>query len=296
MLTLNSGPAPKWRIRLLLGILAVTVASTLSWFLWMTQMPLRSFAQPLPSLTAGESERSHRLAEDVRYLSVTIGDRSFLRPHSLQETTNYLSSRLQKMGYEVTSLPYSANGLTVNNLEAKLSGTDSSLGQVIVAAHYDSVAGTVGANDNGTGVAAVLEIAQQLKQSHPRRTIRFVLFVNEEPPFFQTELMGSNVYARQLRKDGVPVAAMISIETIGFYSDLAKSQKYPPVLNLFYPDKGNFIAFIGNTASRDLVRDSIRSFRETASLPSQGIAAPATGSESAGPTNGPSGSKATPAL
>jgi hypothetical protein len=101
-----------------------------------------------------------------------------------------------------------------------------------------------------------------------------LLFVNEEPPNFQTANMGSWVYARQLRQGGVPVSAMLSLETIGFYSDESGSQKYPPPLSYFYPDKGNFIAIVGNTNSRTLVRESIRNFRESTRFPSEGIAAP----------------------
>jgi hypothetical protein len=113
-----------------------------------------------------------------------------------------------------------------------------------------------------------------MRQKKLQRTVRFVLFVNEEPPYFQTEQMGSRVYAHQLRQNGVPVSAMLSLETIGFYSDESDSQKYPPILSLFYPSKGNFIAFVGNTESRRLVRESIRGFRESTRFPSEGIAAP----------------------
>ena len=147
---------------------------------------------------------------------------------------------------------------------------------MIVGAHYDSVDGAVGADDNATGVAATLELARLLKGTRLRRTVRFVFFVNEEPPYFQTENMGSLVYARQLRRDGVPVSAMISLETIGFYSDAAGSQKYPSLLSIFYPSRGNFIGFVGNSESRDLVRRATRRFRESAQFPSEGIAAPAT--------------------
>jgi Zn-dependent M28 family amino/carboxypeptidase len=192
----------------------------------------------------------------------------------LQDASNYLSSLLREQGYVVVEHPYLVDGARVNNLEASLLGTDGTLGQVIVGAHYDSVAGTVGANDNCTGVAAVLQIAKLMRQTKPRRTVRFVLFANEEPPYFQTAHMGSLVYAHELRSNGVSVSAMISLETIGFYSDQSGSQKYPPGLNLFYPSKGNFITFVGNMESRALVRESVRSFREHTRFPSEGIAAP----------------------
>jgi hypothetical protein len=264
----------KWRLHFLLVLLVLTIAGVLGRFLWITQMPLKSYAGALPQLTPDELGLRDRLSTEVSYLSVKIGDRSLLRPQQLQEASDYVSGCLQEQGYAVVERPYWVQGEKVNNLEATLAGTEGTLGQVIVGAHYDSVAGTVGANDNGTGVAAVLDIARMMRRTKFRRTVRFVLFVNEEPPYFQTAQMGSRVYAHQLRKHGVPVSAMISIETIGFYSDKPGSQKYPPVLNLFYPSKGDFIGFVGNTESRRLVRDSIRSFRESTHFPSEGIAAP----------------------
>jgi Zn-dependent M28 family amino/carboxypeptidase len=264
----------KLRMRILLALLALTIAGVSGWFLWVTQMPSRSYRGALPQLTSEELELRDRLSAEVSHLTVDIGDRSFLRPRKLQAAADYLTGSLREQGYTVADLPYLVQGEQVYNIEASLAGTDGSLGQVIVGAHYDSVAGTVGANDNGTGVAAVLEIARLMRQTKVRRTVRFVLFVNEEAPYAQTAEMGSRVYAHQLRQAGVPVSAMISLETIGFYSDEAGSQKYPPVLSLFYPSRGNFIGFVGNTGSRGLVRDSIRSFRESTRFPSEGIAAP----------------------
>ena len=261
-------------MRILLLALALTIAGVLGCFLWFTQMPLKSYAEALPRLTSEESELRDRLSAEVSYLSVDIGDRSMPRPQSLQTASDYLANNLREQGYTVVELPYSVEGEKVHNLEATLPGTDGTLGQVVVGAHYDSVAGTVAADDNGTGVAALLEIARLGRQMKFRRTIRFVLFVNEEPPYFQTTTMGSLVYAHQLRHNGVPVSAMISLETIGFYSDRPDSQEYPSILSLFYPSKGNFIAFVGNTDSRKLVLESVRSFRESTRFPSEGIAAP----------------------
>lgn len=267
-------PAPKWATRTVLAALAIFICAIVFESLRITQMPLRSYAGVLPTMTQEEADLRGRLAADVKDLSVTIGERSIPRPQSLETAVNYLSRRFEEEGYTVKLYPYSAAGVTVNNLEVLLPGKDPSLGQVIVGAHYDSVAGTVGANDNCTGVAAVLELAQLLRQMNFQRTIRFVLFVNEEPPYFQRDEMGSLHYARQLRQDGVPVSAMISIETIGYYSDKPGSQKSPPALGLFYPTQGDFITFVGNLPSRALVRESIRSFRESTQFPSEGIAAP----------------------
>jgi hypothetical protein len=264
----------KWRMRLFLIALALTIAGVLARFFGITEMPLRSYAGALPQLTSEELQLRDRLSAEVSYLTVNIGDRSLHRPQSLQASSDYLSSSLRGQGYAVIEHPYTVDGETVANLDVTLAGADGALGQVIVAAHYDSVAGTVGANDNGTGVAAVLELARLMRHTKFRRTVRFVFFVNEEPPYFQTSKMGSRVYAHQLRQAGVPVSAMFSLETIGFYSDVSGSQKRPSGLSLIYPSKGNFITFVGNTESRQLVRESVSGFRESTRFPSEGIAAP----------------------
>lgn len=273
--SIDSSKHANWKLRFVCVVLALALVSGIAWLLLMTQMPLRSYKGPLPPLSQEEAELSGRLWSDVKYLSTTIGERSIPRNGSLKTTTEYLRTNLQQAGYATSDRAYSVAGRDVSNLEASLPGTDNASGIVVIGAHYDSVAGTVGANDNATGVAAVLELARLLQGRKLKRTVRFVLFVNEEPPYFQTSEMGSLVYARQLRHDRVPVVAMISLETIGFYSDRPHSQKYPPVLGSFYPDRGDFIGFIGNPESRDLVRRSVRTFRQSTSFPSEGLAAPA---------------------
>jgi hypothetical protein len=265
---------PNWKLRTACGAVVLVLLAALIWLLRMTQMPLVSYIGPLPPLSREQSDLRDRLSADVRYLSVTVGERSMERAGSLEKTTQYLRENLEQAGYIVTDLPYSVGDRRIANLEAIRTGTDAVSGSVIVGAHYDSVAGTVGANDNSTGVAATLELARLLQGSKLRKTVRFLFFVNEEPPYFQTDNMGSRLYARQLRHEGVPVSAMISLETIGFYSDTPDSQKYPPILGLFYPSRGNFIGFVGNPNSRDLVRRSVRRFRESTSFPSEGVAAP----------------------
>lgn len=264
-----------WTLRFVRAavLIALGFAGVILWR--MTQMPLRSFQGDLPPLSAEQTELASRLTADVTYLSATIRERSVDFDGSLQETTEYLRSQLVKMGYTVSEQTYKVDGQQVSNLEAQLMGSDPSAGAIVVGAHYDSVEGTVGADDNASGVAAAVELARLLRGAKLRRTVRFVFFVNEEPPFFQTERMGSLVYARQLRKNALPVDAMISLETIGYYSDAPGSQKYPPGLSWLYPSRGNFIGFVGDTESRPLVRRAIRKFRETAKFPSEGVAAPA---------------------
>ena len=136
------------------------------------------------------------------------------------------------------------------------------------------MAGTPGADDNASGTAAVLELARLLRDVPLERTVRFVAFVNEEPPFFLTEHMGSRVYARAAARRGDRVVAMLSLETIGYYSDAPDSQRYPPPLGALYPSRGDFIGFVANVTSRALVRRSVAAFRRHARFPSEGVAAP----------------------
>ena len=226
---------PNWKLRFVCLALILALMLGLGWLLRMTQMPLQSYKGALPQLLPEQSELADRLSATVNHLSAAIGDRSIPRVGSLESTAEYLGSNLRQAGYAVTEHKYSVAGEEVSNVEVSLPGSDSASGAIIVGAHYDSVAGTVGANDNASGVAAVIELARLLQGSKLRKTVRFVLFVNEEPPYFQTNHMGSLVYARQLRLERIPVSAMISLETIGFYSDAPGSQKYPPVLGYFYP-------------------------------------------------------------
>lgn len=195
---------PNWILRIVCVLaLGAVVAITVS--VWrMTQMPLWSYKGALSPLSTAQAELAGRLSEDVRYLSTAISERNPRHEGSLQATVDYLHRELGRAGYTVTEQSYSIQGEAVSNIEADLVGSASSEGVVVVGAHYDSVDGTVGANDNATGVAATLELAQSLQGSHLRRTIRFVFFVNEEPPYFQTAQMGSVVYARKLKHDGVP--------------------------------------------------------------------------------------------
>ncbi len=273
--SVSNRTGPNWTVRLVSAALVVSLVAGLIWVLRMTQMPLRSYSGPLPPVSNAQSELQGRLSAEVKYLSVTIGERNVWRTGSLQVVVNHLRSNFQQAGYAVTERTYRVDGQEVSNVEVSITGSDSAGETLIVGAHYDTVAGTVGADDNATGVAAVLELARQLRESKPRKNIRFVIFVNEEPPFFQTNRMGSLVYTQQLQRENVRVSAMISLEMLGFYSDAPGSQKYPALLGLFYPSRGNFLGFVGNSESRSLVQRAVRAFRESTSFPSEGIAAPA---------------------
>ncbi|HUT24454.1 MAG TPA: M28 family peptidase [Sumerlaeia bacterium] len=237
-------------------------------------MPGQSYTGPLPPLTDAERVLSDDLRRHVSVLADEIGERNVFLSAKLDRSAAYLEEVLRGVGFEAGSQWFEVGKHSVRNLEAELPGGEKKNEIVIVGAHYDSVVGTPGANDNGSGVAAMLELARLLKDSRPARTIRFVAFVNEEPPFFQTRDMGSFHYARRCRKRDENVVAMLSLETIGYYSDEPGSQKYPPLFSFFYPNRGDFIAFVGNVGSRKLVRRAVESFRKHARFPSEGAAPP----------------------
>ena len=164
--------------------------------------------------------------------------------------------------------------IPVSNIEATLTGAARATEIVVVGAHYDTVSGCPGANDNGTGVAAVLELAQRFSRRPQPRTIRFVAFVNEEPPFFKTEHMGSVVYANAAKVRGDRVTAMLSLETMGYYSDEKGSQQYPGEIASLYPDVGNFIGFVANNASARLLLQARRAFERRTPISAAGRRSP----------------------
>jgi hypothetical protein len=260
-----------WSVVLRWGVLTAVVVAG---FLYITRMPDRSYAGPFHPLSPEEVALQARLERHVGVLAGDIGQRNIWHRTGLEAAATYIEGVLAEQGYAVTNQAFRVNGVTVKNLEAERGGRSAPGEIVVVGAHYDSVIGSPGANDNASGVAALLEMARILGTQDLARTVRFVAFVNEEPPFFRTEEMGSRLYASRARQRGERIAAMLSIETIGYYSEDPRSQHYPFPFSLFYPDTADFIGFVGNMASRDLVRRAIGTFRAHTPFPSEGIAAP----------------------
>jgi len=216
-----------------------------------------------------------RLRAHVEMLAGTIGERNLWRYDALTRAADYISNELGARGYTAQRQQFEVKQIPVSNVEATLAGTTRP-GEILVAgAHYDSVAGCPGANDNATGVAAVLELADRFSRKPQARTIRFVAFVNEEPPFFQTPLMGSVVHANAAKARGDQVIGMLALETMGYFSDEKGSQQYPAPIAGLYPDVGNFIGFVANIASARLLMRARRAFKARTSFPLQSAAVPA---------------------
>ncbi len=257
---------------------------------FMIRMPGKSYQGPLPPLTRAEETLRDELRRHVEKLAREMGERNMIHYTALSEAADYVQhsfeqgfeqagyGNVERQTYDVA--PRSIFGLSkvpeqplaCANLIAEIAGSEKAEEIVVVGAHYDSVEGSPGANDNATGIAAVLALARSFAGNRSGRTLRFVAFVNEEPPYFQTASMGSLVYARRCKQRQENVVAMLSIETIGYYSDELGSQNYPVPFGFFYPSTGDFAAVVGDTSSRRLVRKVIRSFRESTRFPSEGAA------------------------
>ncbi len=262
--------------RLLLGGFRVTVAViAVFFFLWWfgVKMPEKNISSAAP-LSSAEIKLRDELIADVRILGGEIGERNMARYSQLNAAADFIENSFSRAGLHPRRDTYDLHGRACHNIEAEIRGARSEI--LIIGAHYDSVFGSPGANDNGSGVAAMLALSRRFARTSSQHTLRFVAFVNEEPPYFLSEQMGSFVYAGRCKARGDQISAMISLETIGYFSDAPHSQTYPaPGLGVFYPTVGNFIGFVANVHSRALLRRSIAFFRKHAGVPSEGAALPA---------------------
>ena len=260
--------------------IAVAAILALLWWFGM-RMPGKNVSTAGP-LSPDEVGLREELRANVQKLAGEIGERNMWHYPQLNAAVDFVEASFSRAGLPTRRESYEMSGQTCHNIEAEIpsasqgAAVSSPPSIIIIGAHYDSVFGSPGANDNGSGMAATLALARRFASAKPKHTLRFVAFVNEEPPYFLSGEMGSLVYARRCKDRGDKVSAMISLETIGYFSDAPNSQTYPsPGLGLFYPKVGNFIGFVSNVQSRALLRRVITLFRKQAKIPSQGAALPA---------------------
>lgn len=215
----------------------------------LLDFPDRRHRGPWPELTADQGFLSQRLQEHVRHLSHVIGPRNYKFYDALNLAVGYLKGELNELGYQVRELCYEADGQLFANLETISEGPS-----LLVGAHYDSVLGCPGANDNASGVAGVLELARLLRG---QAGLQFALFANEEPPFYKTQYMGSEVYASQVERS--QIRGMVCLETVGYYTQAPKSQRtaFPGML----PSVGDFVAVVGDWQSADLVGRLVKNWQ-----------------------------------
>lgn len=236
-------------------------------------MPGSSFDGHPPPLDESQEQAKSRMAADLESLATKIGERHAGLPRAYDRALRFLEDRLRDTGLEPQRESFDASGTPCHNLFAESPGARQGA-WVVVGAHYDTARGSPGANDDGSGVVLLLELARRLHSDRAEVGLRLVFFANEEPPHFRTDTMGSRVHARRAAERGETIVAMLSLETMGYFDDTPGSQKYPFPFGLLYPDTGNFLAVVGNFSSRTLVRSTISSFRQTASVPSEGAIVP----------------------
>jgi hypothetical protein len=268
--------------RRLLVLLLVCGASVCSASVWAQnrpsylKMPGQSYRGPLAALTEQQVALREALKTDVTQFATKIGERNAVRKlAALNRAADYIQQRWNAAGQKAQIAEFTSRGVKCRNIWCQRKGTRKPEEIVLIGAHYDSAIGSPAANDNGSGIAALLCLGKEFAEFEPERTLKFVAFTNEEQPYFQRNDMGSYVHAAGCRKRKDNIVAMLSLETIGYYSDRPGSQSYPATLRPYFPTTGNFIAFVGNTESEKLVKQVTGSFRQHAKFPSEGAALPA---------------------
>ncbi len=212
------------------------------------------------------------LRQHVYCLAEQIGERNVPHPAALHAAQAYISQTWRDQGYDVEEQTFMEQGIPCANLEITQRGNERAEQLILIGAHYDSVLGSPGANDNGSGVAALLELSRMFRSSTTAMSVRFVAFVNEESPYFFTHRQGSRIYARAAHQRGDDIRLMIALETMGYYSDAPHTQTYPPMFSLFYPDTANFISLVSNFRSRRAMHKLAHAFENSTDFPLQHIA------------------------
>ena len=215
----------------------------------------------------------------VTTLASDIGPRPIKRPGKLMETRDFIKDYLENLGMSVSLQPVNYKGIEYHNVIASNRGMDPlskrNKAVLVLGAHYDTLASTPGADDNASGIAALLETAKILS-SFQLDNVIFSAFCMEEPPVFRTKNMGSYWYAKHLKNIDQNLMGMICLEMVGYFSEKPGSQKYPfPLMNRLYPDRGNFIAVVGNLKSKDFTVTLKGLFKKHSCLPVESLNAPA---------------------
>ncbi len=269
-------------LRLLLLFMIVTGIAVIGLSL-MVNMPGESASTELSELTDHERDTARRLEADVRALAEDIGERNLHHPDAMARAADHVDERFREIGFEPQRQEYELSDALAGhyrepraeNIHVEVTGHERPEEIIIIGAHYDTVPGSPGANDNASAVATLLHLAESFADDPQPRTLRFVAFANEEPPFYMSEDMGSHVHAARAREAGEDIRAMMSMDGLGYFSDEPGSQQFPgPGLGMLYPDRAEFIGFVTRLGDRALLRRAIAAFREEASIPSEGAALP----------------------
>ncbi len=235
-------------------------------------------------LAAGNSPKSMDLNRDeirahltahLKHLSQNLGDRSIYRPDKLKAAEDYVFENFTRMGYVPRRQTFICERQEVSNV---IVGDPNPQGYYILGAHFDTVAGTPGADDNASGVAVLLEAARLAQGLTLPRPWTFIGFTTEEPPNFFTPYMGSSVYARRAKKNKEKILGMLCLEMVGYYRQDPDSQTLPLSLKLMgYPTTGNFIGLVSDWRSKPLLTRLDKAIKQGCKLPSVTLAVPLAG-------------------
>lgn len=269
----------RWTNLLLAVSLFAAVGTTGLFAQQTTEAPNTTQQKKAPTAVAKDEAVDFQptLEKHVKHLATTIGERNLQHYDELCEAADYIESEFKNYGLTPTRQTFKVRGFDCHNIAVEIKGATKPEEIVIIGGHYDSAQGTPGANDNGSGTAAMMALAEYFSKSKPDRTLRFVAFTNEEPPYFQTRNeMGSWVYAEKCRMEDQNIVGVISLETMGYFTDEENSQHYPSPLDQLYPSTGNFVGIVGDLKSKKLMRRVMKSFKANSKVPVEGASLPGT--------------------
>jgi Zn-dependent M28 family amino/carboxypeptidase len=218
------------------------------------------------------------LRDHLTMLTRTIGERSVRKSENIERSAAYIQAQFEKYGLAVERQTYRYKTIPVSNVVARMKLSERPAAHYVVGAHYDSVSGTVGADDNASAVAVMLETARALQAVAGGPEITFVAFALEEPPVFGTKYMGSRVFATRARQAGLAIDGMICLEMVGYTCSEPGCQHYPFPLQFFgYPKDGTYIGIVGNVKSLGFNRSLRKRFQRNPNLPVVSLTVPFNG-------------------
>ena len=217
---------------------------------------------------------AEKLKAHVSTLSRDFHPRDYEHPANLDKCADYIATHFKNAGAAVESQEFEAMGKRYRNVIGRFGVGKGS--KVVVGAHYDSCGETPGADDNASGIAALIELAYLSGRDAPRRELELVAYVLEEPPFFRSAFMGSAIHARSIAAQKSNIKGVIVLEMVGCFKDERGSQSYPSILmRAFYPSRGNFIAVAGRWDQGDWIKAIKVGMQGRTDLPVFSIRAPA---------------------
>ncbi|MEW6109849.1 MAG: M28 family peptidase [Nitrospirota bacterium] len=214
----------------------------------------------------------HNLSKIVSVLAGDIGSRSHAETENLEKAACFIEDQFKSRGLVPERQTFNLKGNDYHNIFSEVEGTGASDEILVIGAHYDTVGGSPGADDNASGIAGMLELSRLIAKAPAPYTVKFAAFTLEEPPFFRTKHMGSFIFASSMYKKNIKVKGMISLEMIGYFNKEKGAQYYPfPAFRWFYPNVGDYIAFVGNLRSKSFTNKFVRIFKDVSSIPVESL-------------------------